>query len=115
MYYLHPDYEVPVAACQAKEVQNGLYELVDYPAKGFAIQLTSVDKCSVVADAVFKVVQFLADNQVAHNVFITRGASLDGQRYGNIISTAENVLKLPPLFCVACNFKMSPIFKSFQL
>lgn len=86
LYYLHPDYDVPVAACQAKEVQNGLYELVDYPAKGFALQLTSVDKWSAVADAVFKLVQYLADNQVAHNVFITRGASLDGQRYGNLIS-----------------------------
>ena len=77
---------MPVAACQAKEVQNGLYELVDYPAKGFALQLTSVDKWSAVADAVFKLVQYLADNQVAHNVFITRGASLDGQNHGNLIS-----------------------------
>ena len=85
MYYLHPDYDVPVADCQAKEVQNGLYELVDYPAKGFALQLTSVDKWSAVADAVFKLVQYLADNQVAHNVFITRGASLDGQNHGNLI------------------------------
>ena len=66
-------------------MQNGLYELVDYPAKGFALQLTSVDKWSTVADAVFKVVQYLADNQVAHNVFITRGASLDenGPQTGN--------------------------------
>ena len=88
LYYLHPDYDVPVADCQAKEVQNGLYELVDYPAKGFALQLTSVDKWSAVADAVFKLVQYLADNQVAHNVFITRGASLDGQNHGNLISMA---------------------------
>jgi len=86
-------------------------EFVDYPAKGFVFQMTSVDTWSSVADDVFKVVQYLAENEVAHNVFITRGTSLDGQLKGDesseviriVIWPRESVFgnKHPEDFCIA--------------
>ena len=46
---------VPTAWVQGSPLTGEVYELIDYPAKGFALELKSVDKLDRVADNAYKV------------------------------------------------------------
>ena len=46
---------VPTAWVQGSPLTEEVYELIDYPAKGFALELKSVDKLDRVADNAYKV------------------------------------------------------------
>jgi GDP-D-glucose phosphorylase len=55
LYYLKKPFQAPTEAVKgSKLTASGLYELFDYPAKGFAFQLTSTDNMAIVAAQVFK-------------------------------------------------------------
>lgn len=53
----------------------------DYPASGFAFQVTSSNRKEVsrVAEDIHKITRYLTDNNIGHNVFITRGTSFNKQ------------------------------------
>ena len=55
-------------------MQNGLYDFVDYPTKGFAIQLMSLDKWSVTASLYHKrsiPIKILLLNKIRQDVKIS--------------------------------------------
>lgn len=85
---------------------SDLYELLDYPAKGFALELKTIEDLDRVVDNAFKVVDHLYQNDVAHNVFITRARSLsanDDEAVRITIWARQSVkgYKEPGDFCVA--------------
>ena len=60
---------------------DDIYELPNYPAKGFAFQLRNSSDLERISQQVHQTVQHLYSNQIAHNVFITRGEGFDvGQK-----------------------------------
>lgn len=88
-------------------VEDLLYELHDYSAKGFAFELKKVEDLEAIAENIFKVVHYLYDREVAHNVFITRGRSLSAlseeQVIRIIIWPRQSIKghKQPDDFCIA--------------
>lgn len=76
IYYL--DQRLFVETAKVGHLWSQCYELVDYPAKGFAFQVTKGNKESVVRD-VMVLVEMLLKSSTAHNLFITRGTSFDTQ------------------------------------
>ena len=46
-----------------------------YPAKGFAFEITRRDQIESAAESVAKLTDFLVNNEIGHNVLITRGTS----------------------------------------
>ena len=62
-----------MASIEGQRLGKDFYETLDYPAKGFIMELNNIDELNLVAQNVFKVVKYLTDNEVAHNVFMTRG------------------------------------------
>merc|ERR550519_198613 len=50
----------------------------EYPAPGWVFIFNSVDQLEETAKNVFAVVEWLSQNSVAHNIFITRGAGASG-------------------------------------
>jgi len=115
LYYLQDGFEVPTAWVQGSPLTAEVYELIDYPAKGFALELNSVNQLDRVADNVYKIVDYLHHNEIAHNVFITRGRCLSSKSKGSsidpdsyevirvIIWARESVFgrKPPGDFCIA--------------
>lgn len=76
-YYLQKPFVSPLETAKSFKLTGDLYQLSSYPAIGFAFQLTNVDQIQDVAQNVFKLANFLVQQNVAHNVFITRGQSFD--------------------------------------
>lgn len=76
IYYL--DHRLYVETAGVSHLWSQCYELVDYPAKGFAFQVTKGNKESVVRD-IMVLVEMLLKSSTAHNLFITRGTSFDAQ------------------------------------
>ena len=70
-----------MASIKAKRLVGDLYQTDhDYPAKGFMLEYckkkSDDNDLNRVSNNVFKVVTYLADHDVAHNVFMTKGRSL---------------------------------------
>ncbi|GAB6020531.1 hypothetical protein CHUAL_003214 [Chamberlinius hualienensis] len=76
VYYL--SFELPVETIATRNVAGDCYEIVSYPAPGFAFQLINNDISSL-GKSIFTVVNYLQSNNIAHNLFITRGTKFDSQ------------------------------------
>lgn len=51
---------------------HDVHSLVDYPAKGLCVKLSSFENVRDFVSRAFLVVNYLQLNQIAHNVYITR-------------------------------------------
>ncbi|XP_064484120.1 LOW QUALITY PROTEIN: GDP-D-glucose phosphorylase 1-like [Ornithodoros turicata] len=71
MYYL--EHRLYLETASVSHLYGNCYEIVDYPAEGFAFQATSKNRSTIVNE-ILKVVQVFVDDSVAHNIFITRGS-----------------------------------------
>ncbi|XP_063427915.1 GDP-D-glucose phosphorylase 1-like [Mytilus trossulus] len=71
-YYL--EQEIFAEKCPVQHLKGPVYELDVIPCKGFVFQLfgTTVDQLT---KDVIKMTEYLQSNEVAHNVFITRGTA----------------------------------------
>lgn len=74
LYYLQ--HRLYIETARVNHLWSECYEIVDYPAKGFAFQVTKDNKEAVVRD-VMVLVQMLLKTSTAHNLFVTRGTSFD--------------------------------------
>lgn len=72
LYYL--EHRLYVETARVNHLWSECHEIVDYPARGFAFQVTKDNKEAVVRD-VMVLVQMLLKTSTAHNLFITRGTS----------------------------------------
>lgn len=54
---------------------SGVHLLINYPAKGFCLKLSSFKSIRDFVSQAFLVVNYLQLHQVAHNVYITRAKS----------------------------------------
>ncbi|CAH0719126.1 unnamed protein product, partial [Brenthis ino] len=64
---------LPIENLKCKHIKGPLYSFVDYPVPGFCFEITSSYKI----DEIFKLIKFLLKKSIAHNVFITRGSSME--------------------------------------
>nr|CAH0113649.1 unnamed protein product [Daphnia galeata] len=74
LYYLRERLYIETVA--VKHVAGPCFALTDFPSKGFAFQLTDKDP-SLLAKNVFTLVSYLWANEIAHNLFVTRGKRFD--------------------------------------
>ncbi len=61
-------------------MKGNLFEISsNYPAKGFVFQLEKVSQkdIQILAGDIFMITDFLSKNEIAYNVFITRGVNLE--------------------------------------
>uniref|UniRef100_A0A1E1X625 GDP-D-glucose phosphorylase 1 n=1 Tax=Amblyomma aureolatum TaxID=187763 RepID=A0A1E1X625_9ACAR len=72
IYYLEQRLYIETAG--VSHLWSECYEIIDYPAKGFAFQVTKANKEAVVRD-VMVLVSMLLKSSTAHNLFMTRGTS----------------------------------------
>lgn len=53
---------------------KNLFEIDElYPAIGFCFPLTNINELNDISDDIFKLIQFLCNNNIPHNLFITYG------------------------------------------
>ncbi|XP_077998020.1 GDP-D-glucose phosphorylase 1-like [Glandiceps talaboti] len=69
-YYL--DKELAIESATTKPVYGGCHEIDGYPTRGFAFQLEE-GQVTELARLVYKVTSYFHSNEIAHNMFITRG------------------------------------------
>uniref|UniRef100_G3MPU4 GDP-D-glucose phosphorylase 1 n=1 Tax=Amblyomma maculatum TaxID=34609 RepID=G3MPU4_AMBMU len=72
VYYL--EQRLYIETARVSHLRSECYEIIDYPAKGFAFQVTNANKEAVVRD-VMVLVSMLLKSSTAHNLFMTRGTS----------------------------------------
>uniref|UniRef100_A0A023FYJ2 GDP-D-glucose phosphorylase 1 n=1 Tax=Amblyomma parvum TaxID=251391 RepID=A0A023FYJ2_AMBPA len=72
IYYL--EQRLYIETARVDHLWSECYEIVDYPAKGFAFQVTESNKEAVVRD-IMVLVSMLLKSSTAHNLFMTRGTS----------------------------------------
>lgn len=75
LYYLRQRLYLETA--EVRNLGGECHELVDYPAEGFAFEVSAKNRIAVVDEAM-KIIRLLIDDSVAHNVFLTRGAPFAG-------------------------------------
>ena len=59
LYYLDPQFEVPVSHIKGHPLTKHLFEVQDYPAKGYAFQMTETKQLDLISGEVYKVTQIL--------------------------------------------------------
>lgn len=79
------NFRLPVETLPAHSLGHGVYELTDYPAVGFCFQVLSPSDLSLVAKQILCATRTLVAQNVAHNVFITRG-----RPFGNTGQTMDD-------------------------
>ncbi|XP_067140606.1 GDP-D-glucose phosphorylase 1 [Centruroides vittatus] len=79
IYYLSSNLYLETS--REKYLCDSCYLISEYPAEGFAFQVTGID-CKKTVRMVNKLVQFLKDNGIAHNIFITRGSTFEEANEG---------------------------------
>ncbi|RLU16578.1 hypothetical protein DMN91_010646 [Ooceraea biroi] len=67
--------EMPLEYIDTRSYVSGVRLLVDYPAKGFCLKLSSFQDIGDLVARAFLVANYLQACQVAHNVYITRARS----------------------------------------
>jgi len=75
VFYLR--YKLVVETIKVKHLAGDCFQIMDYPASGFTFQTNSSEIHST-ANSVYKVSSYLQENNIAHNLFITRGTAFDG-------------------------------------
>ncbi|XP_002735196.1 GDP-D-glucose phosphorylase 1-like [Saccoglossus kowalevskii] len=79
-YYL--DHELAIEYAVTKPVIGGCHEIVGYPTAGFAFQLEERNVEQLARD-VYKVTSYFHQNEIAHNLFMTRGTLFGEDKYSN--------------------------------
>ena len=59
LYYLDPQFEVPVSHIKGRPLTKHLFEVQDYPAKGYAFQMTETKQLDLISGEVYKVTPIL--------------------------------------------------------
>ena len=62
LYYLDPQFEVPVSHIKGRPLTKHLFEVQDYPAKGYAFQMTETKQLDLISGEVYKVTSFYISN-----------------------------------------------------
>jgi len=78
-----PVQEVPLTSVPGTSLYTMSPDI--YPAPGWVWTINSIHNLSHVAENVFKITDWLSNNDVAHNVFITRGHNSSGAANDNCI------------------------------
>ncbi|XP_029160066.1 GDP-D-glucose phosphorylase 1 [Nylanderia fulva] len=73
LYYLK--YEMLLEYIDIYNYTSNVYLLINYPAKGFCLKLSSFKSMQDFVSQTFLIVNYLQLHQVAHNVYITRAKS----------------------------------------
>jgi len=72
LYYLRQRLYIETA--ELVRIAGHCFTLKDFPAKGFVFQLENED-ITLLLRNVFTLISFLQQNEIAHNIFLTRGTS----------------------------------------
>jgi hypothetical protein len=56
-------------------IKEPCYEINDYPGRGFAFVLKALNELTDFVANVLKLTTYFQTNEVAHNIFITRGST----------------------------------------
>ncbi|XP_072032544.1 GDP-D-glucose phosphorylase 1-like [Amphiura filiformis] len=87
----HLNYELKIETVPTKLVHGPCHELLDWPARGFIFQLDEATNVQKLARYIYTVANHLHSNEIAHNIFLTRGASLGSEADGLQGDTQETV------------------------
>ncbi|XP_046858004.1 GDP-D-glucose phosphorylase 1-like isoform X2 [Xenia sp. Carnegie-2017] len=73
-FYTH--HTLPVETVSVSSLCDGVYETVDFPITTFAFEVYDHQSMTAAASRINKVTSYLYENEIAHNVFLTRGLPL---------------------------------------
>lgn len=82
-YYF--DQQLPVEKCNTFKLSNSIYELIDWPVRGFVFQLDGQTISSFVK-TIKTITKFFQEAEIAHNLLMSRGSVL-GTCRGNCKNT----------------------------
>ncbi|XP_066991317.2 GDP-D-glucose phosphorylase 1 isoform X2 [Anabrus simplex] len=71
LYYLQ--HSMLLERIDVNHLSGPCYELINYPAQGFVFQLSPGCNPAALARAVYKLTSYLQNENIAHNVYMTRG------------------------------------------
>lgn len=73
------------------------YVLLDYPAQGFVFQITSIQNYVQQVRSMFLLIEYFHQNNIPHNIYITRGTSLESQCEGlnsQVVSNMRDAIRI---------------------
>lgn len=70
-YYLNQ--QLPVEKCNVLKLSDSMYELTDWPVRGFVFQLEGHTISSLV-EIIIKITKFFQEASIAHNLLLSRGS-----------------------------------------
>ncbi|XP_028406385.1 GDP-D-glucose phosphorylase 1-like [Dendronephthya gigantea] len=76
LHAFYTPYRLPMESVGVSCICDGLYETVDYPITAFVFECFDSKHILTVASQIYKVTSYLHNNELAHNVFFTRGQRL---------------------------------------
>lgn len=76
MYYLRN--HLYLERAKLKNLCGPCWTVDDYPAKCFVFLMEDATKLGYIAEDILKLVNFFIDNNISHNLFITKGAGYEG-------------------------------------
>ncbi|XP_013404908.2 GDP-D-glucose phosphorylase 1 [Lingula anatina] len=85
-YYCN--YEFYIEHAKVKEVHDGMYELVDTPARGFAFQLDELPMETLIR-RIYEITEYFQRQNIAHNLMLVRGP-----RFGEDRTSKNRTIRL---------------------
>lgn len=67
---------------ECRHVQGPLYVMENYPAKCFCFQVENAQNINEACGNIYKLVVYLIDNNIAHNLYMVKGKALDKSNKG---------------------------------
>ncbi|XP_076048054.1 GDP-D-glucose phosphorylase 1 [Oratosquilla oratoria] len=89
VYYLHYPLYIQTADC--KQIAGPCYEFEDYFAKGFVFQLEDDDVDTFVRNVMI-LIDYLLENEIPHNIYITRAVKFHKKTTENVYDTIRLVV-----------------------
>ncbi|KAL1460121.1 hypothetical protein WDU94_012059 [Cyamophila willieti] len=80
-----------------KHLAGPCYVLLDYPARGFVFQISSVQNYIQQIRSVFRLIEYFQRCQVPHNIYITRGVAVDSSTDGvncQVLNNMRDVIRV---------------------
>ncbi|KAK8754543.1 hypothetical protein OTU49_016660 [Cherax quadricarinatus] len=89
LYYLSHKLNIETAEC--RRLAGPCYVFKDFPCPAFVFQLENKDVDELIR-SVMKVIKLFLSKEIAHNLYITRGTSLDGNSTDGEYDTVRVIL-----------------------
>ncbi|XP_074644197.1 GDP-D-glucose phosphorylase 1-like isoform X2 [Tubulanus polymorphus] len=78
-------WQLPTETCKADRICEDCFELRDSLVRGFAFEVMDLNNIDNLSRKIFQITEYFSDNEVAHNMYLTRGDSFSDSSVHGIV------------------------------